>query len=94
MAVVVLVPVVVSVAAAPVGVPVLPPVTVDEDYPPDMAGTPPFPIFPKTPNPKSNPIINARRAKIPKRGHNHFGHPDFYFFTLLSLTGSGTVPVT
>ena len=91
--VVVVVLIVVPVTGPPVVVSVLPPVTVDEDYP-AIAGTPPFPILPKTPNPKSNPIIKARRANIPKRGHNHFGHPDFYFFALLSFTGSGTVPVT
>jgi hypothetical protein len=78
-------------AAAP---PVVVPAIVGEDDPPEMVGAAPPPILPNTPKPNNNPMIKARRAKIPKSGHNHFGHPDFSFLALVSLIGSTTGAVT
>ena len=44
------------------------------------------PILPNTPNPNNNPKINPNNAKIPNIGHNHPGHPPFFYF-LLSRIG-------
>lgn len=41
---------------------------------------PALPILPNTPKPNNNPKINANNAKIPNIGHNHAGHPPFFYF--------------
>jgi len=65
----------------------LAPTTVGVVYPYFWILAPPAPpILPNTPNPNNNPKINANNAKIPNIGHNHAGHPPFFYF-LLSRIG-------